>query len=420
MPNQECLFPLSEQVICHMASRSVFPKVDLVVERQWHVGMHARALEGWTDYRVLGGFPSRRYVGLGISRDRLLCRPWPALYNWIRDRFGARLLPSCSEPKSLAAWVKKRPDLAPFVVCYATAYRWLFPALAQEPKFLVVERGSSHPEEMAEKVGRGFREAGIPAPASLAGFSQEVQAGLLAHFVVAGSQMIFDSYASRSTPPERILKIPYGIDVENFPQIQRSGRIQPVRLVLVGILGVRKGLGRLARIGDWAWRRGIPVEFHLVGPLEPEAPELLKGSRASWVFHGVKKGPDLVKVLHHCDVSILPSYEEGFGISVLEGMSTGLPAVVSAETGAKEAIRDGDDGIILENFSDQELDIRLRPLLENPEKRLSMGRAAGEKIRENYTFRHYRDRLREEYGRMFEIVSLQGPKLPCLGERAVR
>lgn len=399
-----------------MASSAVFPSVDLVVERQWHIGMHARALEGWTDYRVLGGFPSRRYVGIGVPRNRLVCRPWPALYNWIRDRLGVRFLPPCSEPKFLAKWVGKRRDLAPFVVCYATAYRWLFPALARQPKLLIVERGSSHPEEIAEKVGRGFREAGLLPPASLSNFSQEVEAGSRSHFVVAGSQMIFHSYASRGTPPERILRIPYGIDVEKFPLIPRPKHTLPVRLALVGILGVRKGLGRLARIGNWAWRRGIPVEFHLVGPLEPEAADLLRGSRAAWVLHGVKKGADLVKVLHHCDISILPSYEEGFGISVLEGMSTGLPAVVSVETGAKEAIRAEEDGVILENFSDQELDIRLRPLLESHEKRLPMGRAAGQKIREGYTFQHYRDRLRAEYARMFELVSLHGPKLPRLGE----
>lgn len=400
-----------------MPAVPVFPKVDLVVERQWHVGMHARALAdfGWLG-TVFGGFPSRRYVGIGIPRDRLVCRPWPALYNWLRGRFGARFLPAWSEPKFLAAWVEKRRDLAPFVVSYATAYRWLFPALSQQPQLLVVERGSSHPEEIAEKVGLGFREAGLIPPASLYDFSQEVEAGLQAHFVVAGSQIIFQSYASRSTPPERILKIPYGIDVENFPLRQRSRHTDRVRLVTVGILGVRKGLGRLARIGDWAWRRGIPVEFHLVGPLEPEAPRLLGGSRASWVLHGVQKGAALVKILHHCDIAILPSYEEGFGISVLEGMSTGLPAVVSTETGAKEALREEHDGIVLKNFSDRELDIQLRPLLESPDKRHSMGQAAGQKVREGYTFGHYRDRLREEYARMFEIVTHHGPKLPRIGE----
>ena len=317
---------------------------------------------------------------------------------------------------SLAAWVKKRRDLAPFVVCYATAYRWLFPALANHGQVLVIERGSCHPAEIAEKVSLGFREAGLRPPAALSDFSEEVKAGLQAHFVAAGSQMIFDSYKNRSTPPERILKIPYGVDVDAFPLVQRPDREGPVRLALVGILGVRKGLGRLVRIADWARRRGISLEFHLVGPFEPEAKRILRNCRTPWIHRGVKKGADLVNVLHQADLYILPSYEEGFGISVLEGMATGLPAIISTATGAKEALTEDTDGVILETFSDQELDSRFHPILQDQGKRRQMGQAASQKVRSSYSLKNYRDHLRAEYTRMFSIVGNAGQHLPSIGE----
>ncbi len=392
--------------------QSPFPSLDLVVERQWHIGIHARALEGWAPYRVLGGFPSRRYQKNGIPPDRLVCHPWPALYNWVRSRLHSALIPPWSEPKSLAAWVKKRRDLAPFVVCYATAYRWLFPSLANHGQVLVIERGSCHPAEIAEKVGLGFREAGLRPPAALSDFSEEVKAGLQAHFVVAGSQMIFDSYARRGHPTERLLKIPYGIATENFPFFPRPQRPGPVRIATVGILGVRKGLARLARISDWAHKRAIPLEFHLVGPEEPEARQIRNRSQAVWVCHGVKKGAELNAILHACDLYALPSYEEGFGLSVLESMATGLAAIISTATGAREAVTDGVDGLVLESFSDDELDLRLRPILNQHEKRRRMGFEAARKIREHYAFENYCARLRGEYMRMFDLAKKASGGLP--------
>lgn len=399
-----------------MRNSGGLPSMDLAVERQWHIGIHAQALDGWLDYRVLGGFPVWRYEKLGIPRSRLISRPWPALYNWACQNLCAGLLPSCSEPKFLAKWISRRGDLAQYVNCYATAYRWLFPALAQTSHILILERGSAHPEEISQKVSLGFQEAGLSFPAGLHAFSEESKAGLHAHFVVAGSQMIFESYANRSTPPERILKIPYGVDVDAFRLLQRPDREGPVRLALVGILGVRKGLGRLVKIADWAHRRGIPLEFHLVGPLEPEAKGILRNCRAPWIYHGIKKGADLVGSLHQVDLYILPSYEEGFGISVLEAMATGLPAIISSATGAKEALTEGAEGIILENFSDEELDSRFRPILQDRGRRRQMGLAAAQKVRNRYSLKNYRDRLRAEYTRMFKIVDHAGQHLPSIGE----
>ncbi|NBS13420.1 MAG: glycosyltransferase [Verrucomicrobia bacterium] len=392
------------------------PSIDLVIERQWHIGIHAQALEGWLDYRILGGFPRWRYEKLGIPLSRLICRPWPALYNKLRQNLHANFLPRCSDSRFLAKWVSRRGDLARYVNCYATAYRWLFPALAHAPHILILERGSAHPEEISQKVSRGFQEAGLRSPAGLCAFSEEAKAGLHAHFVVAGSQMIFDSYKNRSTPPERILKIPYGVDVDAFPLVQRPDREGPVRLALVGILGVRKGLGRLVRIADWAHRRGISLEFHLVGPFEPEAKRILRNCRSPWIHHGVKKGADLVNVLHQADLYILPSYEEGFGISVLEAMATGLPAIISTATGAKEALTEDTDGVILETFSDQELDSRFHPILQDQGKRRKMGQAASQKVRSSYSLKNYRDHLRTEYTRMFSIVDNAGQHLPSIGE----
>jgi glycosyltransferase involved in cell wall biosynthesis len=149
----------------------------------------------------------------------------------------------------------------------------------------------------------------------------------------------------------------------------------------------------------------------LVGPLEPEAAAMLARAPSNVEWVGVKKGFRLVKEYHESDLYILPSNEEGFGISILEALSTGLPDLVSTETGGKQSILQGQNGVILEDFSDYSFEAFLAPLLTQPQARLSMATAARQTVLKNHTEEHYRKTLQAEYLRMFSIVKKAGPAL---------
>lgn len=74
-------------------------------------------------------------------------------------------------------------------------------------------------------------------------------------------------------------------------------------------------------------------------------------------------------------------------------MSTGLAAIVSNDTGAREPVEHGKSGLILHRFDDDEFDAELEPVLRNPERIVEMGRAARARIEENYTLEHYCERI---------------------------
>jgi len=401
-------------------------KINLVVERQWHIAPHVAAMEeaGW-DYTLFGGFPPSRYASLGIPASRIKSFSLPALWNFAAGRLKLPKALQVDAPKLLARWVAGQVKAPSLVVSYSTVYQHLFPLIArrisagsQTAPILVIERGSTHPEAYFHAIQRGKREAGFSWSSQLPrDIEAEVEAGTLAHFVVAGSDMIAESYRVRGVPRERILTIPYGTDAELFDYRARTESTDPtIHIACVGYIGVRKGIGRLIRIAEWAERRGIPIRIHLVGPLEAETPVLLAGRSLPMEVHGVKKGRDLVALLHSCDLYCLPSYEEGFGISVIEAMATGLPAVVSEETGAREAITPGLDGVILPDYRDEDLDALLRPILQNRELRLRMGIAAREKVVNGYTNAHYARCLRSEYERMFSIIEAAPAGLPNISE----
>ena len=232
--------------------------------------------------------------------------------------------------------------------------------------------------------------------------------------------MIAESYRERGYDQERILTVPYctNPDVFSFHDRSKSRRVEVVASC-VGVIGLRKGLGRLIAIARWAEMRNLPMKIHLIGPLEPEAPALLASAPRSIEWKGIKKGGDLVAQLHASDLYILPSYEEGFGISILEAMSTGLPVVVSEETGGKEALKNGANGVTLHGYTSDLLDAKLAPLLNDVTMRDCMGRSGRTTVEACYTAENYRKNLISEYGRMFEILQRESPLLPAYQPEAI-
>ncbi len=56
-------------------------------------------------------------------------------------------------------------------------------------------------------------------------------------------------------------------------------------------------------------------------------------------FEGQKSQSEINEILDECDVFVLPSYPEAFGIAIIEAMAKGLPVIASAGNGAGEEIK---------------------------------------------------------------------------------
>ena len=62
--------------------------------------------------------------------------------------------------------------------------------------------------------------------------------------------------------------------------------------------------------------------------------------------------PDLVNAYHACDVFVLPSMHEPFGIVVLEAWSAGRPVIVNHVGGLKALVRHGENGLFINPVGD--------------------------------------------------------------------
>lgn len=83
-------------------------------------------------------------------------------------------------------------------------------------------------------------------------------------------------------------------------------------------------------------------------------------------------------------MAVIPSLYEGFGLPAGEAMSCGIP-VISSNGGALPEIV-GDAGIIVPAADSDALKTAIRDLLENPEKREELGKAARQRILKEFSW----------------------------------
>ena len=80
----------------------------------------------------------------------------------------------------------------------------------------------------------------------------------------------------------------------------------------------------------------------------------------------VGRSQEVWKYFAACDVFLLPTLYEAFGLTVLEAMASGLPALVSDKAGAAELIQDGYNGLLLKDPTDaSEIAAKLEGLFLN-------------------------------------------------------
>ncbi len=240
----------------------------------------------------------------------------------------------------------------------------------------IVERGSSHIQHQSDILEEATLRLGLARPQITPPeiISRELREYELADLITVPSQIAARTFIERGVDAERVFVNPLGVDLGQFRprSSRRSG--DTVRIISVGAIGVRKGTSALieacAKVGD-------AVELVLVGPIERDFRAVLARLPMDNV---TLAGPLRRDVIHQAyadaDIFCLPSVEEGFGMSVLEAMASGLPVVVSDQVGATDVIEDGVSGFVVPVFEIEALTEILSRLVHDNELRDSIGHDA--------------------------------------------
>ena len=88
------------------------------------------------------------------------------------------------------------------------------------------------------------------------------------------------------------------------------------------------------------------------------------------------------------DIGILTSHEEGFSISILEGMRSGIPMIVTDVGGNREAVIDQQTGFVVPSHDCNEIGQAILKLSLNKKMQNTMGRAGYERVTNNFSIKN--------------------------------
>ncbi len=107
------------------------------------------------------------------------------------------------------------------------------------------------------------------------------------------------------------------------------------------------------------------------------------GLGESVVFAGfVENLPEFYDAM---DVFIFPSLSEGLGTALLLAMAHGLPVVASARGGIPEAVRDGENGLLVADPEPELLADAVLSVIDDPERAQRLGEAARRTVEQQFS-----------------------------------
>jgi phosphatidyl-myo-inositol dimannoside synthase len=107
---------------------------------------------------------------------------------------------------------------------------------------------------------------------------------------------------------------------------------------------------------------------------------------------GALNDEDLAHALNVCDVFVLPSAKEGFGLAHLEAMCAGKP-VIASRAGATAEVVDQASGVLTRYADVEGIADAVLLLMKDKALRATLGSHGKARFRERFTEVHFRDRL---------------------------
>lgn len=174
-----------------------------------------------------------------------------------------------------------------------------------------------------------------------------------------GSRVIFENAddlagfaASGAVRAEAALLIRgAGVDVDAI-RPRPEPPAPPVRVLLVGRMLRTKGIVEFVEAARRLRAAGTPVEFVLAGAPDEQNPDSLsKVELRAWQESGLVTWlgfrHDVLDLMADSNIVALPSYREGLPKALIEAMAVGRPIVATDVPGCREAVTDGDNGLLV-------------------------------------------------------------------------
>ena len=188
-------------------------------------------------------------------------------------------------------------------------------------------------------------------------------------------------YAGLGIPEEKIVILH---NITAYPQIKNVTKQEDkVRMLFMGEIGQRKGVFDLLRairnhrkeLKDKVMLRigGNKMEDKLKATInEYEISDIVR-------FEGFVSGEKKIELLNWANVYVLPSFNEGLPISILEAMSYKMP-IISTPVGGIPEVVDDNNGVLITPGNDEEIYLAIKKYVDNQDLIKKQGACSSKKV----------------------------------------
>jgi glycosyltransferase involved in cell wall biosynthesis len=210
-------------------------------------------------------------------------------------------------------------------------------------------------------------------------------------------------------PPERIVRIWNGVDVRKFfpgkddyvrdtYRIPRDHKIVFAYSRANGYKGIEVLIRAAARLVTGGGRNDVTFLFCGDGPDLEAFRSLVREEGLEGRFLCPGKARFVDRILLGVDLVVVPSlWQEGFGLSVVEGMAAGRPVIASKVGGIVEIITDGCDGYLVPPGDPAMLADRIAHLLDDDGERQRIGVDARRTVEARFDIEEKKKELVEQF-----------------------
>lgn len=198
----------------------------------------------------------------------------------------------------------------------------------------------------------------------------------------------------RIVRPANVFVLPgEGVDTETFfPAPFQPGR-QEIVYLFVGRMLRDKGVYEFVEAARLLHRQGLAVRCQLLGIFDDNPAAIPRHQVNEWDREGIVSylghTDKVAETIEKADCIVLPSYQEGMPMSLLEGASM-CKALIAADTpGCRTAVEDGVNGYLCREKDTEDLARKMTAYYRLPAaEKEKMGRAGRTKVLEQFTCEH--------------------------------
>ncbi len=258
------------------------------------------------------------------------------------------------------------------------------------------------------------RIAGVPSVATVHGFNNPTWYRF-APKIIAVSRAVKEHLASVGLPESKIEVVYNGIPLERYEPLpvakaKRACGRDP-NGPLVGVFGrLVPEKGQSVALMAWVEVLSAIPSARLILAGDGKDREILeafceeKGIASNVEFAGFV--PDPRGLMAACDVVVVPSLKEGFGLAAVEAMALERPVIASEIGGLPEIISGGENGLLFpagDAFGLAEAIVRL---INGPELAVKLGKAGRQTVEERFSMARQIAVLRDVLARGASPLSL--------------